>query len=95
MPHVVLMHTLGSMNRYAEVLPQTIMKSMDVLETPELLSHIFRCSDNHTLTLSARVCKAWSASALDVFWADMSDIFPLLNILGRMVLVRSPSIFLS
>lgn len=59
----------------------------EVFKTPELLAHIFSCAEKQTSARCARVCKDWIDAALNSVWADVTDIRPLLEILGPMILV--------
>ena len=59
----------------------------EVFKTPELLAHIFSCAEKQTSARCARVCKDWMDAALSAVWVNMSDIRPLFEILGPMILV--------
>ncbi|KAG8913891.1 hypothetical protein FRC01_004337, partial [Tulasnella sp. 417] len=61
------------------------------LSIPELLFVIFAFSEKPELARSARVCKDWSDAALDELWKDLDSIFPLLELVLDLDLLRTAS----
>ncbi|KAG8913134.1 hypothetical protein FRC01_004717 [Tulasnella sp. 417] len=59
-----------------------------VLFTPELLSLVFSHIHSASLATSARVCKAWSDTALNELWRDLDSVFPLLELLFDINLIK-------
>ncbi|KAG8945177.1 hypothetical protein FRC04_001156 [Tulasnella sp. 424] len=50
------------------------------IQTPELLLEIFSNAQRQDLTIIARVCQTWSASALDCLWRDLDSVVPLVEL---------------
>lgn len=59
-----------------------------VLFTPELLSLVFSFSHLASLAKSARVCKWWSDTALNQLWRELHSVFPLLELVLDINLMR-------
>ncbi|KAG8992519.1 hypothetical protein FRB94_011530 [Tulasnella sp. JGI-2019a] len=53
-----------------------------VLKTPEILREVLLLSERPERAKSARVCRAWSSIVIDVLWADLDSIFPLLELIA-------------
>ncbi|KAG8944660.1 hypothetical protein FRC04_001624 [Tulasnella sp. 424] len=65
------------------------------LSISELLSLIFSFSHSVALTTSARVCKGWSDAALDQLWEHLSSVFPLVELVLDIRLVKLVNNFVS
>ncbi|KAG8914854.1 hypothetical protein FRC00_010340 [Tulasnella sp. 408] len=69
----------------------TFSATARALSIPELLSMVFSFSGKPELAGSARVCKTWRDPALDELWRDLDSIFPLLELVLDLDLLRSVS----
>ncbi|KAG8925657.1 hypothetical protein FRC00_003786, partial [Tulasnella sp. 408] len=58
------------------------------LFTPELLSLVFSFFQSADLATSARVCKWWSDTALNELWRDLYSVFPLLELVLDLSLIK-------
>lgn len=54
----------------------------EVLQVKELREEIFKFLDKGTLACCARICSAWSNSALSLIWVELESLKPLLELLG-------------
>ncbi|KAG8920000.1 hypothetical protein FRC01_000986 [Tulasnella sp. 417] len=61
----------------------------DPLAVPELLAHVFSFATASTLSSCALVCKQWSEVALDRLWRHLESMFPLLELLMGLELLRN------
>ncbi|KAG8900847.1 hypothetical protein FRC00_010815 [Tulasnella sp. 408] len=59
------------------------------LSIPELLSMVFSHSAKPELAISARVCKTWSDPALDELWKNLKNVFPLLQLVLDLDILRN------
>ena len=48
----------------------------------ELIAMILAFLDNHSLAISARVCKKWREIALDLLWREVDDLHRLFTTLS-------------
>lgn len=61
---------------------------VDPLAVPELLASILSFATSSTLASCAVMCKPWSQVALDKLWKHMDSVFPLLELVLNMELLR-------
>ncbi|KAG8968652.1 hypothetical protein FRC05_001458 [Tulasnella sp. 425] len=66
----------------------TKMARVDPLAIPELLVNILSFASNSTLASCAVVCKPWSRVALDELWRNLDSVFPLLELVVDMEMLR-------
>lgn len=59
-----------------------------VLFTPELLSLVFSYAGSASLATSARVCKGWSDTALNQLWRDLDSVYPILELVFDISLIK-------
>ncbi|TFK60673.1 hypothetical protein BDN72DRAFT_965574 [Pluteus cervinus] len=58
-----------------------------ILQNPELLHMIFSDMKKEENLCNAVVCKKWSEVALDVLWADVTNIYPLVRLLAPITIL--------
>ncbi|KIO32396.1 hypothetical protein M407DRAFT_18707 [Tulasnella calospora MUT 4182] len=62
---------------------------VDALAVPELLANFFSFATQSTLGTCALVCKLWSEVALDELWKHLDSVFPLLELVMSLELLRN------
>ncbi|KAG8916781.1 hypothetical protein FRC01_002872 [Tulasnella sp. 417] len=70
------------------VSPATLGSTAQALSLPELLTLVFYFSQLADVATSARVCKGWSDTALNYLWRDLDSVFPLLELLFDINLIK-------
>ncbi|KAG8913133.1 hypothetical protein FRC01_004716 [Tulasnella sp. 417] len=62
---------------------------VDALVVPELLATVFSFATRPTLGTCVQVCKLWSEVALDELWKHLDSVFPLLELVMSIDLLRN------